>query len=192
MRSFSLPWGGSSASVIWDFPQWRTQSLSEISRSDGHNQSRDTVQYFWEFLQPVGLFLLPLFCFVLPSSSSLSPAFSLFLAVTISCVCFFSFSFLAKFRHRSPFYSIHGILQARILEWVAFPPPGDLPDSGIEPESPVSPALQVDSLLVVDLPGSTCSSRLQWSKIQCLSQDTKQVVQTARTQKAGIHWWLSV
>ena len=27
-----------------------------------------------------------------------------------------------------------------------FPPPGDLPDPGIEPESPVSPALQADSL----------------------------------------------
>ena len=27
-----------------------------------------------------------------------------------------------------------------------FPPPGDLPDPGIEPESPSSPALQVDSL----------------------------------------------
>ena len=26
------------------------------------------------------------------------------------------------------------------------PPPGDLPDLGIEPTSPVSPALQVDSL----------------------------------------------
>lgn len=45
-----------------------------------------------------------LFCFILPSSSSLSPAFSLFLSVTISCLRFFSFSFLAKFRHRSPFY----------------------------------------------------------------------------------------
>ena len=29
--------------------------------------------------------------------------------------------------------SVHGILQARILEWVAFP--GDLPDPGIEPMS---------------------------------------------------------
>ena len=37
------------------------------------------------------------------------------------------------------------ILQARILKWVAMPPPGDLPHPGIEPESPVSPALQVDS-----------------------------------------------
>ena len=27
-----------------------------------------------------------------------------------------------------------------------FPPPGDHPDSGIEPEFPVSPALQADSL----------------------------------------------
>ena len=27
-----------------------------------------------------------------------------------------------------------------------WPPPGDLPDPGIEPESPVAPALQVDSL----------------------------------------------
>ena len=29
--------------------------------------------------------------------------------------------------------SVHGILQARILKWVAMPPPRDLPDSGIEP-----------------------------------------------------------
>ena len=29
-----------------------------------------------------------------------------------------------------------------------FPPPGDLPDPGIEPMSPVSPALQADSLLL--------------------------------------------
>ena len=29
--------------------------------------------------------------------------------------------------------SVHGISQARILEWVAMPPPGDLPEPGIEP-----------------------------------------------------------
>ena len=33
-----------------------------------------------------------------------------------------------------------GILQARILEWVACPPPGDLPDPGMEPVSLMSPA----------------------------------------------------
>ena len=41
-------------------------------------------------------------------------------------------------------YIVHGILQARILEWVAFPFSGDLPNPGIEPRSP---ALQADSLL---------------------------------------------
>ena len=29
--------------------------------------------------------------------------------------------------------SVHVILQARILEWVAFPAPGDLPNPGTEP-----------------------------------------------------------
>ena len=42
-----------------------------------------------------------------------------------------------------PSSSVHGILQARILEWLPFPSPGDLPDPGIEPESP---ALEVESL----------------------------------------------
>ena len=47
-----------------------------------------------------------------------------------------------------PGSSVQGILQARILEWVAFPPPGDLPDPGIKPASPLAPALQADSLLL--------------------------------------------
>ena len=42
-----------------------------------------------------------------------------------------------------PGSTVHGILQARILEWVAFPTPGELPDLEIEPWSP---ALQADSL----------------------------------------------
>ena len=33
---------------------------------------------------------------------------------------------------------VHGILQARILEWVACLPPGNLPKPGMEPASPVS------------------------------------------------------
>ena len=37
--------------------------------------------------------------------------------------------------------SVHGILQARILEWVAMPSSGDLPDPGMEPTSLMSPAL---------------------------------------------------
>ena len=34
-----------------------------------------------------------------------------------------------------PGSSVHGILQARILEWVALPYSRDLPDPGIEPAS---------------------------------------------------------
>ena len=41
-----------------------------------------------------------------------------------------------------PGSSVHGILQARIY-WTGLPcpPPGDLPDPGIEPTSLMSPAL---------------------------------------------------
>ena len=39
-----------------------------------------------------------------------------------------------------PGSSVHGILQARILEWVAMPLPGDLPDPGIELVSLTPPA----------------------------------------------------
>ena len=45
-----------------------------------------------------------------------------------------------------PGSSVHGILQARILERVAGPPPGDLPDPGIEPAPLMSHALQAGSL----------------------------------------------
>ena len=45
-----------------------------------------------------------------------------------------------------PGSSVHGILQERILEWVAMSSSRDLPDSGIELTSPVSPSLLVDSL----------------------------------------------
>ena len=31
---------------------------------------------------------------------------------------------------------VHGIFQARIVEWIAIPFSRDLPDSGIEPGSP--------------------------------------------------------
>ena len=40
-----------------------------------------------------------------------------------------------------PGFSVHGILQARILEWLPYPPPRDLPDPGIEPKSLMSTAL---------------------------------------------------
>ena len=39
--------------------------------------------------------------------------------------------------------SVHGISQARILDWLPFSPPRDLPNPGIKPRSP---AWQADSL----------------------------------------------
>ena len=45
-----------------------------------------------------------------------------------------------------PGSSVHGISQARILEWVAILSSEDLPNPGIKPVFPVSPAVQVDSL----------------------------------------------
>ena len=42
--------------------------------------------------------------------------------------------------------SANGIFQTRILKWLSFAFPGDLPYQGIKPMSPLSPALQADSL----------------------------------------------
>ena len=46
---------------------------------------------------------------------------------------------LRPHRRSQPGSSVHGIFQAWILEWLPFP--WDLPDPGMELESPVSPAL---------------------------------------------------
>ena len=50
---------------------------------------------------------------------------------------------LSSWTVNPPGSTVHGILQAGILEWLPCPPPGDLPDPGIEPGSPV---LQADYL----------------------------------------------
>ena len=65
--------------------------------------------------------------------------------------------------------TIHGVSQAKVLEWVPFPSPGDLPDPGIEPASLTSPALQMDSLPLGYLRsptpllrGKTVKSKIMW------------------------------
>ena len=74
--------------------------------------------------------------------------------VIINLSSFSSYKLLLLFSHyvqqfcdridcSPPGSSVHGILQARILEGLPFPPPGDLLNPGIEPSSP---ALQADSL----------------------------------------------
>ena len=56
-----------------------------------------------------------------------------------------------------PGSSVLGILQARILEWVTMPPPGDLPNPGIKPRFPI---LQADSVL-------TATREALWLRIIC-------------------------
>ena len=58
--------------------------------------------------------------------------------------------------------SVHGFLQAKILEWVSFSPPGDLPNPGVKPRSP---ALQADSLLSVPLGKPTGNHYFQLKKL---------------------------
>ena len=50
-----------------------------------------------------------------------------------------------------PGSSVHGIFQAKMLEWVAILSPGDLPGPGLKPRSPV---LQT-YYLVTEPPGNT-------------------------------------
>ena len=66
--------------------------------------------------------------------------------------------------------SAHRILQARILEWLSFPSPGDLPNPGIKPALPASPAWQVDSLPLSHL-GSPNTYSVQFSSVtqSCLT-----------------------
>ena len=58
---------------------------------------------------------------------------------SLSCVLLFVTLYTVA--HQTPLSM--GILQARILEWLPCPPPGDLPNPGIKPRSPT---LQMDSL----------------------------------------------
>ena len=69
-----------------------------------------------------------------------------------ACFIFIYLNFFVSMTLCDPMYfTVHGILQARILVWVDFPFSRDLPNPGIEPRSPAlqadrSPALQADSL----------------------------------------------
>ena len=65
-----------------------------------------------------------------------------------------------------PGSSVHGVLQARILEWVVMAFSRDLPNPGIEPRSPT---LQADSL-PIEPPGKPSQSPLfsyHWSVCEC-------------------------
>ena len=66
---------------------------------------------------------------------------NIFLCVCVCvCACMLCYLDVSNFcnpmNSRPPVSSAHGTSQARILNGLPFPPPGDLPDPGIEPVSP--------------------------------------------------------
>ena len=61
-----------------------------------------------------------------------------------------------------PGSSARGILQARILEWVSIPPPGDLPDPEIGPQSPTL----AGGFLITEPPGKPrCVMKIRKSHV---------------------------
>ena len=72
----------------------------------------------------------------LSSSPSLPPSLPSFLTVCCCLVSKSSPTLLQPMDCSPPGSSVHGIIPARILEWLPFPPPGDLPTQGIKPAAP--------------------------------------------------------
>ena len=75
--------------------------------------------------------------------------------------------------------SVHGILQGRILEGVAFPSPGDLPYPGSEPGSPT---LQADSLLS-KLPGKPYESLIVVNQLNVMRHPASPLTAIFPTEK---------
>ena len=89
----------------------------------------------------------PFICFLTVSIQVLCP-FSkrLFIYLLLSCMCCAKSlqscpSLCNPMDCSLPGLAVHGIIQARILQWVARIPPGDHPDPVFEPTSLRSPAL---------------------------------------------------
>ena len=78
-------------------------------------------------------FLIVLLCY----ASLLKIGQGLFLGIHIYILCVHakSLTLCDPVNCNPPGSSVHGIFQARILEWLPCPPPGALPDPGIEPPS---------------------------------------------------------
>ena len=65
-----------------------------------------------------------------------------------------------------PAFSVHGILQARILEWVAMPPPGDLLNPGIELMSLIYIVLSLcESCIFQEISLFYLTYEIDWCKI---------------------------
>ena len=62
--------------------------------------------------------------------------------------------------------TVHGILQARILEWVLCPLPGNLPDPEIKPASPIS--CIAGEFFTAEPPGKPRDGTVQPTKYMCV------------------------
>ena len=93
----------------------------------------------------------------------MTPTFVLLTVCYVACLCFLIHSVCLLVTQlcltlchptdcSPPGFSVHGILQARLLERVAMPSSGDLPDPGIEPASLTSPALAGEFFFFFFLP----------------------------------------
>ena len=86
-----------------------------------------------------------------------------------------------------PDSSVHGILQARILEWVPFPTPGDLPSLGMEPEL----------LAYLALTGRFCTISAAWEapkKAKGTADRVFKVFQRAHStvRQPGVQYWFFI
>ena len=85
------------------------------------------------------------------SLGKVRPGYTIFLVICLCTMCM-----LSHFSHvwlcATPWTVAHqpplsmGFFRQEYWNGLLFPPPGDFPDPGTEPVSPMSPALQVDSL----------------------------------------------
>ena len=101
---------------------------------------------------------------------------ALFIAGDVMCVCVcvcvrLCWTLFDPIDCNLPGSSVHGILQARILEWVAISSAENLSDLGIKFESPVSPAL-VGRFFTPQPPGKPVCSRDQ-QEILCSDASVK-------------------
>ena len=86
---------------------------------------------------------------------------------------------------RPPGSSVYGIFQAGILERIAFPPPGDLPNPGMEP---TSPALLVNSLLLSHLGSLRVSPFYLKASTSLVAQTVKHLPAVRETQVRSLGW----
>ena len=90
-----------------------------------------------------------------------------------------------------PGSSVHEISQARILEWVAFPSPGDLPDPGIKHK----PSALAGRLFTVHQPGKPLNSSRRTQRYTVLylpSGVARTPLYCCTIFSLGLPRWLSV